>query len=96
MPSWQDFQPFIVAGLALGRVYALFGGGMVVLYRATGVLNLAFGRSEPMGAFTAWTLSNETSFPDWAACVVCIAFGGVVTLAYGVPSGRRSPAVTRS
>src|SRR6185312_4540264 len=43
MPTWQDFQPFIVAGLALGGVYALSGVGMVVLYRATGVLNLAFG-----------------------------------------------------
>ena len=43
MPSWEDFQPFIVTGLALGGVYALSGVGLVVLYRATGVLNLAFG-----------------------------------------------------
>src|SRR5918992_1134834 len=43
MPSWEDFQPFIVTGLALGGVYALSGVGLVVLYRATGVLNLLFG-----------------------------------------------------
>ena len=43
MPSWDEFQPFIVTGLALGGVYALSGVGMVVLYRTTGVLNLAFG-----------------------------------------------------
>ena len=43
MPSLEDFKPFVITGLALGGVYALSGVGMVVLYRATGVLNLAFG-----------------------------------------------------
>ena len=33
---------FLVAGLALGAIYALSGVGLVVLYRATGVLNLAY------------------------------------------------------
>jgi len=50
MPSWEDFKPFIVTGLALGGVYALSGVGMVVLFRATGVLNLAFGAVGAMGA----------------------------------------------
>jgi len=43
LPSWQDEQPFLVTGLALGGVYALSGVGMIVLYRTTGVLNLSFG-----------------------------------------------------
>ncbi len=42
MPGWPEFEPFIVSGLALGGVYALSGVGLVVLYRATGVLYLAF------------------------------------------------------
>ena len=29
MPSWSDFQPFIVSGLALGGVYALSGVGLL-------------------------------------------------------------------
>ena len=53
MPSWDEFQPFIVTGLALGGVYALSGVGLVVLYRATGVLNLAFGAVGAMGALIA-------------------------------------------
>ena len=56
-PSWQDFQPFLVTGLSLGGVYALSGVGMVVLYRATGVLNLAFGAVGAMGALIAWQLT---------------------------------------
>ena len=41
--DWEFFKPYIVLGLALGGVYALSGVGIVVLYQATGVLNLAFG-----------------------------------------------------
>jgi len=38
MPSWSELSQFLVSGLALGGVYALSGVGLVVLYRATGVL----------------------------------------------------------
>jgi branched-chain amino acid transport system permease protein len=97
MPSLQDFEPFLVTGLALGGVYALSGVGMVVLYRATGVLNLAFGAVGAMGALIAWELVNNSSLPDWVGYLVCIAFGGVVTLAYGAlfgpPLAGRDPLV---
>lgn len=84
MPSFEDFKPFVVSGLSLGGVFALSGVGLVVLYRATGVLNLAFGAIGGMGALISWTLINHTGFPDWASYLVCIAFGGLVTLGYGL------------
>jgi branched-chain amino acid transport system permease protein len=87
VPSWEDFQPFIVTGLALGGVYTLSGVGMVVLYRTTGVLNLAFGAVGAMGAFIAWSLINSFTWPQWLAYLVCVAFGAVVTLAYGAAFG---------
>jgi branched-chain amino acid transport system permease protein len=97
VPSWQDFQPFIITGLALGGVYALSGVGMVVLYRTTGVLNLAFGAVGAMGAFIAWSLINSFDWPEWLAYLVCIGFGAAVTLAYGVlfgpPLAGRDPLV---
>ena len=96
-PSYQEFYPYIVTGLALGGVYALSGVGIVVLYRATGVLNLASGAIGAMGALISWTLINHTSFPDWASYLVCMIFGGLVTFAYGVifgpPLARRDPLV---
>ncbi|MDX6394895.1 MAG: branched-chain amino acid transport system permease protein [Streptosporangiaceae bacterium] len=96
MPSWQDFQPFIVSGLALGGVYALSGVGTVVLYQATGVVYLAFGAVGAMGALISWSLTNGGT-PDWLAWLVCVAFSGVVTLAYGMvfgpPLARRGPLV---
>jgi branched-chain amino acid transport system permease protein len=96
MPSWQDFQPFIVTGLALGGVYALSGVGLVVLYRATGVVYLAFGAVGAMGALVAWSLVNA-GVPGWAGWLVCVVFSGVVTLGYGLIFGpalaKREPLV---
>lgn len=56
MPGLGDFWPFIIQGLAFGAMYAVTGTGLVVLYRTTGVVNLAFGAVGAMGAHIAWTL----------------------------------------
>ena len=87
MPSWEDFKPFIITGLALGSVYAMSGVGMVVLYRATGVLNLAFGAVGAMGALIAWQLINHNGWAEGPAFVICVLFGGAVTLLYGALFG---------
>lgn len=97
MPSWDEFQPFIVTGLALGGVYALSGVGMVVLYRTTGVLNLAFGAVGAMGALIAWQAINEWGWAEEPAYLLCVLFGGAVTLLYGLifgpPLAGRDPLV---
>src|SRR5260370_27053490 len=82
MPPWSDFEPFIVSGLALGGVYALSGVGLVVLYRATGVVYLAFGPVGAMGALIAWSLIKDTGVPCWVGSLVCGLFSRAVTPAY--------------
>ena len=95
--DWQLLKPFIVIGLAFGGVYALSGVGLVVLYRATGVLNIAFGAIGAAGALIAYYIVNHTGWPDWSAYTICVLFGGVVNLAYGMVFGpafaRRDPLV---
>ena len=76
LPTWETFKPFIVTGLALGGVYALSGVGMVVLYRTTGVLNLAFGAVGAFGALVAWELINNHGWSEWPAFGACILIGG--------------------
>src|SRR3954454_889877 len=97
VPSWEEFRPFIATGLALGGVYSLSGVGLVVLYRTTGVLNLAFGAIGAMGALIAWELINNAGWDEYPAYGVCVAFGAVVTLLYGVifgpPLANRDPLV---
>jgi branched-chain amino acid transport system permease protein len=97
VPDWQNFQPFIVSGLALGGVYSLSGVGMVVLYRTTGVLNLAFGAIGAMGAFIAWSLINDAGCPEVLAYLACVAFGAAISFVYGMlvgpPLAGRDPLV---
>lgn len=97
MPSWQDFQPFLITGLALGGVYALSGVGMVVLFRATGVLNLSFGAVGAMGALLAWQAINSWGLPQGIAWLICVAFAAVLTTVYGLIFGtalaKRDPLV---
>jgi branched-chain amino acid transport system permease protein len=96
MASWSELSQFLVSGLALGGVYALSGVGLVVLYRATGVLYLAFGAVGAMGAFIAWAIIQLPA-PGWAAWIACIVFAGLVTLVcgmiFGPPLAGRDPLV---
>jgi branched-chain amino acid transport system permease protein len=81
------YKPYLVLGLALGGVFAMSGVGLVVLYRATGVLNLAYGAIGAMGALITWSLLDRTGIPEAPAYLVCVLFGGVATLVYGVAFG---------
>jgi branched-chain amino acid transport system permease protein len=78
-----DLKPFVVLGLALGGVFALSGVGLVVLFRATGVVNLAYGAVGAFGALITWELINNVEMNEWLAFLACVLFGGVVTLLYG-------------
>jgi branched-chain amino acid transport system permease protein len=73
---------FITAGLAVGSLYALGGIGMVVLFRASGVLNFSSGAAGAAGAMVSWQCVQWGFWPPiaWAAC---IATALVLTLAYG-------------
>ena len=91
MPSLDILLPFIIQGLAFGAMYAVTGTGIVVLYRTTGVVNIAFGAVGAMGAHLAWTLlGGSISSPEPRAIGIRIlAYPGLVvitaaiTLAYG-------------
>ena len=94
-----DFKPFIVIGLALGGVYAMSGVGLVVLFRTTGVLNLAYGAVGALGALVAFTLIDHEQ-NEWMAYGVAIMLAGVLTLIYGLllgpPLANRDPLVKAS
>jgi branched-chain amino acid transport system permease protein len=83
---WHDLQPFLVLGVALGGVFAMSGVGLVVLYRATGVLNLAYGAVGALGALISWSLLDSDVSP-WIAYPACVVFAGVLTLLYGFVIG---------
>ena len=73
---------FVTAGLAVGSLYALGGIGMVVLFRASGVLNFSAGAAGAAGAMTAWQIEQWGLWPP-LAWIACILVALVLTLAYG-------------
>ena len=73
---------FLVSGLAVGALYALGGVGLVLLNRATGVLNFAYGAMGAAGAMTAWQLL-QWKWPEPLAWLACIAVALVLSLAFG-------------
>lgn len=79
-------KPFIVAGLAVGSLYALSGVGMLVLYRTTGVLNLAYGALGAMAALVSWQLTQNGT-GEWTAYAVGVAAAGGASLLYGAVLG---------
>src|SRR5918994_1109005 len=75
-------KPFIVSGLAVGSLYALSGLGMLVLYRTTGVLNLAYGALGAMAALISWELIQQGT-GEWSAYAVGVGAAAAVSLVYG-------------
>ncbi|MFI6643422.1 ATP-binding cassette domain-containing protein [Streptomyces sp. NPDC050504] len=62
-----------LAGLAVGSAAALTGIGLVVTYRATGVLNLAHGAVAVVCAYVLRELAVERGWPlPWAACATLL------------------------
>ncbi|MCB1382133.1 MAG: branched-chain amino acid ABC transporter permease [Notoacmeibacter sp.] len=73
---------FLVSGLAVGSLYALGGIGIVVLYRATGVLNLASGAVGALGVMLAWQL-QQWGWPQPVTWLVAIVTATALSLIYG-------------
>ncbi len=73
---------FVVSGMAVGSLYALGGIGLVVLYRATGVLNLSNGAIGALGVMVAWQL-QQWQIPEVATWIIGIAVTTLLALIYG-------------
>jgi branched-chain amino acid transport system permease protein len=74
--------PFVASGIGLGAVYALSSVGLVILYRASGTLNFAFGAFGGVGAFFAWQL-EKGGVPEPVGWIVGVAVATLIAYAYG-------------
>jgi branched-chain amino acid transport system permease protein len=75
-----DFLQQVVSGLASGGIYASLALALVLIYRATQVVNFAQGEMAMFTTFIAWSLMNH--MPYWPAFVLtlAIAFAGGAAL----------------
>ena len=71
----------IVSGIAAGALYALVAIGLVLIYKATDIVNFAQGESVTVGAYMGWLFVTEFHmpyFPAIAAVMVASALVGMV------------------
>ncbi len=76
------FAQVTVNGIAVGTIYALVAMGIVLIHKATEVLNFAHGDLLVLSAFSAWALIDLVGLPFWL--VVPLVAVGIGVLAYGI------------
>jgi branched-chain amino acid transport system permease protein len=68
------FLQVIVTGIATGGVYGLIALGFVLIFKATGILNLATGAFMTLGAYICLTILTGLGAPFWLAFLGTLAF----------------------
>jgi len=70
----------VINGVFVGLMYALVSLGIVLIYKTSGLVNLAQGALAMTGAYITWMVGNYFGMPIWVsipAAVVLMFFGGV-------------------
>jgi branched-chain amino acid transport system permease protein len=68
------FIQMIVTGIATGGVYGLIALGFVLIFKATGILNLATGAIMTLGAYICVTVLGQFGAPFWLAFLCTLGF----------------------
>jgi branched-chain amino acid transport system permease protein len=80
---------FFISGLASGGIIALSALGLVVVYRATGVLNFAQGAVGAIGAMVVAKEFLGRGRNQWVGYIAAIVIAVLLSLLYGVVFARR-------
>jgi branched-chain amino acid transport system permease protein len=72
------FIQVIVTGVATGGVYGLIALGFVLIFKATGILNLATGAFMTLGAYICLTVLGQFGAPFWVAFLCTLGFAIVM------------------
>jgi branched-chain amino acid transport system permease protein len=72
------FLQMIVTGTATGGVYGLIALGFVLIFKATGILNLATGAFMTLGAYICLTVLGQFGAPFWLAFLCTLGFAIVL------------------
>ena len=94
----MDLLTFALLGMGVGAIYGIVAQGLVLVYRASGILNFAQTGFLMIGAYIFYELYVLDGWPYWAALIVavlaCAAMGAAVHLVILRPM-REASAVAR-
>jgi branched-chain amino acid transport system permease protein len=63
----SEFLGYLIPGVMTGFVYALIALGFVLIFKSSGVLNLAQGEMVIIGAYIFYALASQIGLPVWIA-----------------------------
>jgi branched-chain amino acid transport system permease protein len=69
-----EFFQQVVAGLATGSIFSALALALVLIHRATGVINFAQGEMAMFTTYIAWTLTANHGWSYWPAFAATIVF----------------------
>ena len=69
-----NFVQQVVAGLGSGAIYAALALALVLIHRATGVINFAQGEMAMFTTYICWTLIANHGWSYWPAFVATLVF----------------------
>ena len=72
--NMEIFVQIIITGIATGGVYGLIALGFVLIFKATGILNLATGAFMTLGAYICLTVLSQLGAPFWLAFLCTLGF----------------------
>nr|MDT0664739.1 hypothetical protein [Micromonospora sp. DSM 115978] len=87
--GFEVFGGVLFTGLVTGLTYALLGAGLVLVYRATRVINVAQGELGVFGAIAgpAWVVGVPMLFGDTQAARLAASGIGLLVLLMYLPGG---------
>jgi branched-chain amino acid transport system permease protein len=74
----STFFQQVVAGLGSGAIYAALALALVLIHRATGVINFAQGEMAMFTTYVAWTLITNHGWSYWPAFAATLLFAFVL------------------
>jgi branched-chain amino acid transport system permease protein len=74
----QEFLQQLVFGLSIGSVYGSLALALVLIHRATGIVNFAQGEMAMFTTFIAWSLITNHGLSFWPAFFLTLAIAFVI------------------
>ena len=72
-----DLLQFVITGITVGMVYSLIAMGFVLIWKSSGVANLALGQLVLISSWITYAILVQAGLPPWLGVpiVIVIAFG---------------------
>ncbi len=69
-----DFLQFLITGIAVGGAYALIALGFALVWKSSGVANLALGQLVLISSWYAYAMLEQAGLPNWLGIPLVIVF----------------------